>query len=429
MVAYGIVQAITAGGTATPAAALQAAEPLTAMLILHTFSSGCTALTGVEAISNGVTIFKKPETRNARLTLAVMALLMGMLLLGSIGLTQHLGVTAGGEETILSALARRIFGTGPVHVFIQIVTLLILLVAANTSYVDFPRVTNILGKDRFLPHQLSNLGDRLVFANGILLLSGLVAVLIVAFGGDSHALIPLFAVGVFLAFTLSQSGMVVHWWRVRGRNWQLKAVFNGLGALTTVVTLVVVVVSKFLEGAWLVALMILVLLFTFQAIETHYRKLGPQLSLRGIQPGIHPAASQRVVLALSGVHRGVIKALEFACSISDQVTAVYVELDAAETEHVRALWAKWGQGVPLVVLPSPYRSVVRPILEYLDQTDRESNDGRQAVLVMPEFIPRHGWENLLHNQTAWLIRVALFYQRRRYGSGRVIVEVPFQLRD
>lgn len=216
MIAYGFVRAITEGTGALPAATLQSAEPITLLLILHTFSSGCTALTGVEAISNGVTIFRKPETRNARLTLVVMAILMGLLLLGSIGLTQHFGVIAGQEETILSALARRILGSGVVYVFVQVATLLILLVAANTSYVDFPRVANLLGRDRYLPHQLTYLGDRLVYSNGILLLSGLVAVLIVAFGGDSHALIPLFAVGVFLAFTLSQAGMVVHWWRERG---------------------------------------------------------------------------------------------------------------------------------------------------------------------------------------------------------------------
>jgi hypothetical protein len=295
--------------------------------------------------------------------------------------------------------------------------------------VDFPRVANLLAKDRYLPHQLSYLGDRLVFANGIILLSGLVAVLIIAFGGDSHALIPLFAVGVFLAFTLSQGGMVVHWWRARGADWQLKAFFNGLGAFTTAVTLVVVTVSKFLDGAWIVALLILILVLFFRAVETHYKHVGPQLSLKGLEPGIHPPTSQRVVLALSGVHRGVIKALEFACSISDKVTAIYVELDPTETEHVRQEWEKWGQGIPLVVLPSPYRSIIHPMLEYLDQADQESNDGRQAILVMPEFIPRHGWENILHNQTAWLIRVALFYQRRKRGSGRVIVEVPFQLSE
>ncbi len=429
MIAYGIVRAVVEGPGVQSAANVPALEPLTLFLALHTFSSGCTALTGVEAISNGVTIFKEPQTRNARQTLLVMAVLMGTLLLGSIGLTQFFGVIAGPEETILSALARHIFGSGIVYVLISVATLLILVVAANTSYVGFPRVAQLLSRDRYLPHQLSNLGDRLVFSNGIVLLSGLVAVLIIAFGGDSHALIPLFAVGVFLAFTLSQSGMVVHWFKERGRRWRIKAFFNGLGAITTAVTLVVVAVSKFLEGAWIVALLIPLLILVFRAIEIHYEKLGPQLSLRGLTPAaFSPPRSQRIVLPISGVHRGVIRALEFACSMSDNVTAVYIELDPAATEHVREQWATWGQGVPLVILPSPYRSVIGVLLDYLEKSDQELNDGQKAVLVLAEFIPAHWWENFLHNQTAWMIKLALLYQRRR-GSGRVIVDVPFHLRN
>jgi amino acid transporter len=429
MIVYGFFRLLTEGPSAAAAAPIiQATEPVTLFLILHTFSSGCTALTGVEAISNGVTVFKRPETVNARRTLVTMAVLMGVLLLGTISLTQHFGVVAGPEETILSALTHRIFGSGALYLFIQVTTLLILLVAANTSYVDFPRVTSLLGRDRYLPHQLTNLGDRLVFSNGIVLLSGLVAILIVAFGGDSHLLIPLFAVGVFLAFTLSQAGMVMHWRRERGPGWRLKAFFNGLGAVTTAVTLVVVSISKFLEGAWIVAVLIVVLVLVFRSIEIHYQKLGPQLSLQGMQPNPTPPPPQRVVLAISGVHQGVVKALDFARSISSEVTAIYVELDEEATRRVREQWAIWGQGVPLVVLPSPYRSVVSPIVEYLNQTDKEHNDGQQAVLVLSEFIPAHWWENLLHNQTAWLIRLALMYQRRRRGTkGRVIVDVPFQL--
>ncbi len=428
MIAYGIVRAVTEGPGVLPAASIEAAQPITLFLILHTFSSGCTALTGVEAISNGVSIFKEPQTRNARITLAVMAALMGTLLLGSIGLTQYFGVIAGPQETILSALARHILGSGLLYIFVQVTTLLILLVAANTSYVDFPRVAQLLARDRYLPRQLSNLGDRLVFANGILLLSGLVAVLIVLFSGDSHALIPLFAVGVFLAFTLSQAGMVVHWLKERGERWRLKAFFNGLGALTTAVTLVVVAISKFLDGAWIVALLIPLLVLMFRGIEHHYQMIGPQLSVHGLNPALHPPPSQRVVVPISGIHRGVIKALEFACSISDNVTAVYVEIDPAATEHLVEQWQTWGNGMSLVIEASPYRSVIGPLLEYLERADREANDGQKAVLVLPEFIPAHWWENFLHNQTAWMLKLAMLYQRRRLGSGRVIVDVPFHLR-
>jgi amino acid transporter len=428
MIAVGIVKALVEGPGVHLASNIPAVEPLTLFLILHTFSSGCTALTGVEAISNGVTVFKEPETHNARKTLLVMAVLMGTLLLGSIGLTQFFGVVAGPAETILSALIRRVFSDGVIYVVVSISTLLILVVAANTSFVGFPGVAQLLSRDRYLPHQLSNLGDRLVFSNGIVLLSTLAAILIVLFGGDSHALIPLFAVGVFLAFTLSQSGMVVHWFKERGRGWHLKAFLNGLGAITTAVTLVVVAVSKFLEGAWIVALLIPLLVLMFRAIELHYQRIRPQLSLDGLAPAIHPPESKRVVLPVSGVHRGVIKALEFACSMSDKVTALYVEIDPAATPHMRDQWAKWGQGVPLVVVESPYRSVVGVLLDYLEQADAQANDGQKAVLVLPEFIPAHWWENFLHNQTAWVIKLMMLYQRRR-GSGRVIVEVPFHLRD
>ncbi len=426
MIAWGIVRAVIEGPGTAPAAIVETAPALPLVLILHTFSSGCTALTGVEAISNGVTVFKKPETRNARQTLAVMAILMALLLLGSIGLTQYFGVTARPEETILSALARRILGSGGVYIFVQVTMLLILVVAANTSYVDFPRVAQLLSRDRYLPRQLGNLGDRLIYSNGILLLSGLVAVLIIAFGGDSHALIPLFAVGVFLAFTLSQAGMVVHWLHERGKGWPIKAFFNGLGAVTTAITMVVVAVSKFLGGAWIVMVLILLLMLLFRAIETHYQRIGPQLSLDRVIPNRNAPGVQRVVLPISGVHRGVIRALEFARSISDQVTVVYIEIEPGAAEHVRERWEAWGQGVPLVVLPSPYRTVIKVLLDYLEQTDREHDDGQKAVLVLPEFIPLHWWENLLHNQTAWMIKLALLYQRRR-GSGRVVVDVPYHL--
>ncbi len=427
MIAIGIVKALVEGPGVQAAANVPALQPLTLFLILHTFSSGCTALTGVEAISNGVTVFKEPATRNARQTLIVMAVLMGILLLGSIGLTQFFGVVANPEETILSALIRHIFGEGIIYLLVSVSTLLILIVAANTSYVDFPRVAQLLARDGFLPRQLSQLGDRLVFSNGIILLSTLVAVLIVAFSGDSHALIPLFAVGVFLAFTLSQTGMVVHWFKEGRRGWQIKAFFNGLGAITTAVTLFVVATSKFLEGAWIVVLLIPLLLLMFRAIELHYQRIRPQLSLAGFTPSMQVPESPRVVLPISGVHRGVLKALAFACSISDKVTAIYIEIDPAATAHVRDLWRRWGQDVPLVVVESPYRSVISVLLAYLEKADGEANDGQKAVLVLPEFIPAHWWENFLHNQTAWLIKLALLYQRRR-GSGRVVVDVPFHFK-
>lgn len=428
MLAYGAVRTVMEGPGARAAVAPLPSEPLTAFLVLHAFSAGCTALTGIEAISNGVPVFQRPESKNAGRTLIVMALLMGILFLGSIGLTQLLGVVAGPEETILSALARRLLGSGPAYLLVQASTMLMLAVAANTGFADFPRVAALLAKDSFLPRQLSTIGDRLVFANGILLLAGATGLLIVLFGGDTHALIPLFAVGAFLAFTLSQTGMVTHWWRERGKGWWPKAAFNGLGALATGTTLIVIGVSKFARGAWITILLIPVLVFIFLQIRVHYREVAQQLSLRGLPPSLKPYPTPRVVVPISGVHRGIFDAIAYARSISDNVTAVYIEIEPGTGDRIREQWKHWWPDVTLAVVPSPYRSIVGRLLDFLDETDRQHNDGQLATVILPEFVPARWWHRLLHNQTAWLIKVALLYRRRRHGFQRVIIDIPYHLR-
>jgi len=429
MLVFGLMRAAIEGPASGASAAPPAAVPLTTFLILHTFASGCTALTGIEAIANGIPAFKPPEARNARQTLTAMSLLMGVLFLGSVGLTQYFTVIAGPEETILSALAGRILGRGALYVLVQVSTLLVLAVAANTSFAGFPRLASVLALDRYLPNQFSQLGDRLVYSNGMFALAALTGLLIVAFGGDSHALIPLFAIGVFLAFTLSQAGMVVHWVRVRGAGWQGKALINGLGALTTLSALGIIGVSKFLEGAWIVVVLVPFLVLVFRAINRHYQEVARELSLRGLPPSLKPLPTPRVVIPISGVHRGVVEALRYARSISDSVTAVYVETDPAKTEKVRQAWEVWGQEVPLVVVASPYRSVIGPFLDYLDRIDRERNDGQYATVLLPEFVPARWWHHLLHNQTATLLRLAMLYRRRRLGYTRAIIDIPFQLRE
>lgn len=406
-----------------------AAQPLTLFLLLHAFATGCTALTGIEAISNGVPAFKYPESNNAGKTLIVMAVLMGFLFIGSIGLTQSLAVIAAPHETILSALARRVMGNGFFYFAIQISTLLILTVAANTSFADFPRVAAILAKDGFLPRQFMGLGDRLVFANGILILSGATAILIILFHGDTHLLVPLFAVGAFLAFTLSQSGMILHWWRERGRHWQLKMVANGIGALATGITLVVVGITKFLEGAWVTIFIIPLLVAMFLKIRSHYKQVKHQLALTGLPPSLRPLDKPRVLVPISGVHRGVIFAMRYALTISKDVSAVYVELDPGDAEEVREKWARFWPDIPLIVIPSPYRSLIQPLLDFLDQTDAEHNDGQQATVVLPEFVPAHWWQAVLHNQSAWLLKAALLYHRRNLKFRRVIIDVPYYLHD
>ncbi len=428
MLGYGMVRALMDGPGSLATTIPPATQPLTMFLVLHAFSTGCTALTGIEAISNGVPAFQPPEAKNAGRTLMIMALLMGMLFLGSIGLTQYLAVVARPQETILSALARRLLGSGPAYLLIQASTLLILAVAANTSFADFPRVVALLAKDGFLARQLTNLGDRLVFANGIVLLSVATGAVIVFFGGDTHALIPLFAVGAFLAFTLSQAGMVVHWWRERGRGWWLKATFNGLGALATATTLIIIGASKFVEGAWITILLIPVLVACFHRVRAHYQEIARELSLRGIPPSLRPFPPLRVVVPISGVHRGIVDAIAYARSISRDVTAVYVELEPSAGQRLREEWERWWPDMPLVVVSSPYRSIIGPLLDFLDETDREHDDGQLATVVLPEFVPAKWWHTLLHNQTAWLIKAALLYRRRRLGFQRAIIDVPYHLK-
>ncbi|WP_374688978.1 APC family permease [Promineifilum sp.] len=440
MIAWGIGVALVQGPGVFPAVIPPPAEPavmpgalapVTLFLLLRTFASGATALTGVEAISNAVPIFKDPVTVNARRTMAAMAVLMGILFLGTIGLTQYLAVVAGPEETILSALVRRLFGSGVVYLLVQLATLLVLIVAANTSYTDFPRVVSLMARDGFVPRQLRALGDRLVFSNGILLLAGLAGLLIVVFGGDTHALIPLFAVGAFLAFTLSQSGMVLHWWRERGPGWRAKLLMNGAGALATGVALLVIGASKFAGGAWLIILLIPLLVLLFRAIRRHYAEVGRQLRLDDDAPPAGCTRHPRIVMPVAGVHRGVIEALNYACSISDDVIAVYVEMEPDSAGAMRARWEAHGldRVARLVTVPSPYRSLIGPFLDCIDRLDEESPDGWPATVLIPEFVPARWWHFLLHNQSALPLKWALIYRRHRHGKARAVIDVPFYLKE
>ena len=407
-----------------------ATQMLTVVLVMHAFATGCTALTGVETISNGVPAFHPPEWKNARQTLIIMTVLMGFLFIGSMGLTQYLGVVAGPDETILSALTRRLIGTNIGYYIIQFSTLGILTVAANSSFAGFPRVSAILASDKFMPRQLFNIGDRLVFSNGIILLSGVTAILILIFNGDPHLLIPLFAVGAFSAFTFSQAGMVRHWIRSKERGWQLKAFFNGLGAFVTGVTLIVIAASKFVEGAWISVLLIALVITLFYQINRHYHSVSNQLSLKGLPPDIRPLPKPRVVIPVSDVHRGMVDAVRFALSISDRVTAVYIDVDPLQNHQtIYMQWQAWFPDVKLVIVPSPDRSIVNPLIDFLDLTDLEHHDGQQAVLVLPEIITSSVFSDILHNQSADLIKKALLERRRTLGFQRIIIDVPYHLKS
>jgi amino acid transporter len=418
LIAGGFYRLLTQGPPPPPEV-VPAQETLTIFLVLRAFSGGCAALTGTEAVANGVQFFRAPESRNAGITLIWMASILALSFLGVTFLAYHYHIVPRAEETVVSILARQIFGRGWLYFMIQAATAVILLLAVNTSFAGFPMLASIMAKDGFLPRQFANLGDRLVFSNGIIILAGISSALLVIFGGSTHALIPLYAIGVFTAFTLSQAGMVKHWWREQGPRWRSHASMNTLGAVATAIVVVVITVTKFLHGAWIVIFLIPFLVLGFLTIRRHYEALGRQLSLDGFAPpklGRHP-----VVLLVGGLHRGVVAALNYAKAISPNVTAISVDLDPTATSRLRQRWQEWAPEVPLVILDSPYRSVIQPVLHYIDQMEKQ-REGDYMTIILPEFVPARWWQHLLHNQTALLIKAALLFRR-----GKVAISIPYHL--
>ncbi len=431
-------------------------------LLMRAFAAGCTALTGVEAISNGIPAFQKPESKNAASTLTFMALVMVVLILGSAFLAYKLNAhPVGPEETLVSAMARHIFGGGVPYYILQAATAAILVLAANTSFADFPRLASLLAADRFLPRQLASRGDRLVFSNGVLLLALFASILIVIFKGNEQSMLPLYALGVFISFTLSQAGMVVHWKRLRqadeakrrikeeeeihrteagdtgatsheaerlqaldrdaGGNWLLSMIINSVGAVVSFVVLVVITVTKFTHGAWAVVLLIPLIVWMFKSIREHYLEIAKQLSTEGLVPASSIARHQ-VLVPISGIHRGVIFALDYAKSMAPgHVTAVYVDFNEEATEKLREKWPLWGKGVELVILQSPYRSLTRPLLRYIERLSRQG-DKQMITVLLPEFVPAKWWHQLLHNQSSLLLKGALLFRK-----GVIVTSVPYHL--
>ena len=391
-----------------------------AFQLLRAFSSGCVAITGVEAISNTLNIFRPPEVRNARVTLFVMGLLLACMFVGlsTIAYVFHLAPVEG--QTLVSQVARISFGTGPMYYVTQISTLFILVVAANTSFSAFPPLAARLARDGFLPRPLTNLGDRLVFSNGILLLAGFATLLIVLFGGDVHRLLPLYAIGVFMGFVLTMAGMTRYWWRKRGPRWRQSFLVTGVGAAVTGVVLLVLTVTKFTTGAWIVVAAIPVLLLLLATIHGHYRSLAETLSLDRQVPAI--STRQRVVIIpVGGVHRAVLPAVEYARLIGRNVQAVHVAVDEELARVVERRWDRLQTQIPITIIPSPYREVVRPLVDYIRGVARE-NPSEHITVVIPEFVPRRWWQQLLHNHTAMLLRSALGRQDRI-----ILVSVPYHL--
>jgi len=379
------------------------------VILLQAFASGCSALTGVEAISNGVQAFKAPEAHNAATTMIWMAVLLGTMFMGLTYLSHVLHILPSHSETVASQIARTVFGgKGAWYFLIQGATALILILAANTSFADFPRLSAILARDRLMPRWLAHLGDRLVFSNGITVLALLAMLLVVVFQGSVHRLIPLYAVGVFLSFTLSQAGMVRRWLRM-GAGWlNAKTLTNLLGAMTTLVALGVIASMKFKHGAWVVVFLIIILVLFFFRIHHHYQSLRRQLTVEG---WARPAeAKHTVIVMVAGVHRGIVHALDYARLIAADCRALYVEVDPQDTAQLYQRWEKWSAGVPLLILASPYRSLTAPVMQYLDAV-QEGDPGHMVTVILPEFVPARWWHHLLHNQSAWLLKLKLLFRR------------------
>jgi amino acid transporter len=394
---------------------------LTWFALLTAFANGCTAMTGVEAVSDGVPAFKEPESKHASQTLMLMAVLAITMFIGISVLAYHFEVIPSDRETVVSQIARGIFGGRNVWYYtVQAATMAILVLAANTAFADFPRLASIVARDRYMPRQFMNQGDKLAFSNGIVALAVAAAVLIVVFAGDPHLLIPLYMIGVFMSFTLSQTGMFLRWRRLRTPGWRTSATINGIGAVVTFVVLIIVAITKGVEGAWIVMILIPMLVLLFRETRVHYDNVADQLSLKGMEVDTTPHG-HIVIVPIGGVHRAVIEALRYATALSKDVRAVYVNVNPESLAALKRDWPAWGSHVKLVVLQSPFRSLNEPLLDYIERIQTDHPDDYITV-VLPEFVARRWWHHLLHNQSAFVLKGALLFKKRV-----ICTSVPFQL--
>lgn len=449
MIGVGLFRALTGNiPTAEEAGIVQhtveATTPLTLFLLLRGFAAGCTALTGVEAISNGIPAFKPPESVNAGKTLIIMVSVLCTLFLGITFLanTYPIVVDAHGGPTVLSQIAREVFGGENIFFYyMQFATLFILSLAANTAFADFPRLASLIARDRYLPRQLTNLGDRLVFSNGIISLAVAASILIILFDAREHNLLPLYAVGVFVSFTLSQSGMVIHWLKERHtdgfvmtNNWRFKIALNAFGAMCTFVVMLILMITKFAEGAWMVIVAIPILMAGFIKIHRHYEQVAESLTLEGLKPGPihdqHPDRSELpVVVLMNSLNRSSIQALEYAMRLSKNVRVCAIRVEEKSIDKLKMQWQQWNlQHIPLDIVDSPYREVGRPLIEYLHRIDEKMcKEPVPTMVVLPQFVVSEWWEKLLHNQTTAAIRDALYHDQIERGLGRPVIEVPYRI--
>ena len=423
-------------------------QPVTQLLfiwlVLRAFAAGCTALTGIEAISNGVQAFKPPESKNAAKTMVAMGLIAMALFVGITFLATHLNILPSEEESVLSQMTRGVAGGGAIYYWVQFFTMMILFLAANTGYQDFPRLSSFLAKDGFLPRWMTHRGDRLVYSYGIVMLALLASSLILVFQADEIAMLPLYALGVMLSFTLSQSGMVrlmgkigklkpgetaftgvttIHF---EGRSWIWKQILNGVGAVTTGVVLVVLVVTKFTEGAWVIVVAVPFLVVFFRSIHHHYDNVAQSLSTQNLQlADVTRPVANVLIVPVADIHRGTLYALQFAKAFSNDVRAVSIVTSDADRERLDRRWNRFPEitsGVTLVPIEYEYRDILTPLVEYIEKVNREEFPGQVVTVAIPEFIPESLGSQFLHNQTANFLRFRL-----RGHRDVAVVDVPYHI--
>jgi amino acid transporter len=398
---------------------------LTALLVLRAFASGSVGLTGSEAIANGVPNFKPPEPRNAVITLVIMGTTFGALFLGLTYLATTIGIVPDRSEmeTVNSMLTKSIVGPdSPFYFIVQISTAIILALAANTGFTGFPRLASVLAEDRFMPRQFAFRGERLAFSFGIIALALTSMVVLAAFGGSVTNLVPLYTIGVFVAFTLSQSGLVRRWWRLRNPGWRISVVINGFGTIVTGTVLIVVAVTKFALGAWMVLVVMPVLVMLLYRINRHYAAVSDALTLERLDEPLPVFKPPVVLIPVARLDRSAVQAVAFARSISPTVRAVHIATTAESAEQFRERWLRWTREVPLDVIESPYRSLLQPLLRYIERVDER--DDRPITIVLAEFVPRNPWEFILHSQTALRLKLALLFR-----PNTIVIDVPYHFAD
>jgi amino acid transporter len=408
-----------------PPKVLEGGEALSAFLILRAFASGSVGLTGTEAVADGITAFKKPEARNGGIVLLSMAALFATLFFGISYLATHLGIQVDATETksVLGLLAQSVVGDGAYFYVLQAATAVILILAANTSFSGFPRLASILASHRFLPRQFAQRGDRLAYSFGIIALAVIASALLVAFRASVSGLIPLYTIGVFIAFTLAQAGLVRRWQRERGPRWRVRSAVNGLGAAVTGVVAVLVAVTKFALGAWMVLAILPVIVFLMWQVHQHYRRVEEELMVPRTTRTALGQRRARIIVPISRVDRSALEALSLATGLIGDVSAIHISIDQDGADAFKERWTRLGTGVPLEVIVSPYRAITRPLLKYLDAID-DGDPARPVIVVLAEFVPRHWWDTMLHNQTALRLKLDLFSRRNT-----AVVDVPHHLDD